>query len=197
MKNIIFTASCFLFIVPLFCVVNAQTERYPSDRYYNEERMWGIGFSYEVRSEDPTTGFGIRFERQMVPPEASAFRASMRAHFSYFNESNSVTEDDVTFDRDIEAYDFGLAILAGVQIVMAKPYIGLGVGSDYFNIESEDPDNNFNENNFFWNGFGGLEVEIFPGFSPFFEYRISRLSGTDEIDFDEVNRMAVGFNIRF
>ncbi|MEX0648438.1 MAG: outer membrane beta-barrel protein [Balneolaceae bacterium] len=194
MKKLTITSVTFLFILPLFFAVHAQYDR--SDRYYDDERLWGLGVSYEIRSENPTTGLGIRFERDMVPPE-SVFKLGMRAHFSYFNESTSVTEDEVTLDRDFESYDFGLALLAGVEVALAKPYIGIGVGTENFSLDSENPDDNFDENNFFWNAFGGLELAILPSLRPFLEYRITRFTGTDELDFDDVNRVAVGLTFRF
>lgn len=181
MKKIIFiiTAACFLF--PLTESATAQ---------------WSIGASYEVRSEDPTNGFGLRVERGILN-SVPIVDFDMRAHFSFFNETSSATTAGVTFDREIQAYDFGLALTAGVKIAMIKPYVGFGIGSETFDFDSDAPSESFNESNFYWNGFGGAELRLLPLLNPFIEYRITRLTGTDEISFDNVGRFAVGINLRF
>lgn len=194
MKKLIITSVSILFMLPFAASLHAQSDRYG---YHNDNApMWAIGASYEIRNEDPTTGFGLRVERELVPPQ-SPFKLGMRAHFSYFNESNDITEDGVTIDRDIEAYDFGVALLAGVEVAIVRPYVGFGVGTENFELESDNPESNFDENNFFWNALGGLELAIIPGIRPFLEYRITRFTDSDDLDWDDVNRVAVGLNFRF
>lgn len=155
--------------------------------------QWSIGASYETRNEDPTNGFGLRVERSilsMVP----VVDFNMRAHFSFFNDDAVVTRDDQNFSGDVEAYDFGLALTAGARLALIKPYIGLGVGSENYSFEGQT---NFEETNLFWNGFGGIELALLPMISPFVEYRISNISGSDQINFDNVSRLALGVSLRF
>lgn len=195
MKKLIIASITVLFTLPLIYTVDAQTTRY--DRYDDDPyRMWSLGLAYEIRNEDPSTGFGIRLERDVIPPE-SPFRLSTRAHFSYFVESVDVEDGGVTVDADVTSYDFGIALVAGAELGLAKPYVGLGVGTENFEVDSDDPDSNFDENNFYWNGFGGLELILSPAVRPFIEYRITRLDDPDEVDFDNVNRLSVGLSFRF
>lgn len=156
--------------------------------------QWSVGASYEIRNEEPTNGFGLRVERgilSMVP----IVDFNMRAHFSFFNDDAELTSDNQTFSGEVDAYDFGLALTAGAQIALIKPYVGLGVGAESYDFDGES--NSFDETNLFWNGFGGLELSILPMIKPFVEYRISRISGSDQIDFNNVSRVAFGVSLRF
>lgn len=157
--------------------------------------QWSLGASYENRNEDPTNGFGLRVERSVLSA-VPVVDFNMRAHFSYFNEENEMSREGTTYSGDMEAYDFGLALTGGVGIGLVKPYIGLGLGAESFDFDSGDT-GSFDETNLFWNGFGGLELTLLPMVSPFVEYRISKISGTDQIEFDNVSRLAVGVSLRF
>lgn len=181
MKNIIFIVTTICFLFPFTESATAQ---------------WAIGASYEVRNEDPTNGFGLRVERGILNA-IPVVDFDMRAHFSFFNEASSATTDGVSFDREIQAYDFGLALTAGIKIALIKPYVGFGIGSETFDFDAGGNNQSFNESNFYWNGFGGAELRLLPLLNPFIEYRITRLTGTDQISFDNVGRFAVGINLRF
>lgn len=157
--------------------------------------QWSIGASYETRNEDPTNGFGLRVERGILS-QVPVVDFNLRAHFSYFNETNEANQDEFTYSGDIEAYDFGLAFIAGAKIALIKPYVGLGLGAESFEVDPENAEG-FDETNLFWNGFGGVELTLLPMISPFVEYRISQISGSDEINFDNVNRLAFGVTLRF
>lgn len=160
------------------------------------QAQWGVGASYEVRNEEPTNGFGFRVERNILE-FIPVVDLGMRAHFSFFNENNSVTrEGDVTVDREIQAYDFGAAAVAGVKVALLKPYVGLGIGTENYKFDSSEGDN-FSENNFYWNGFGGVELTLIPLLKPFVEYRIKGLTGAEDVEFENVGRIALGINLRF
>ncbi len=166
--------------------------------------QWGIGASYEIRNESPKTGFGLRVEREVLSV-IPLINFQIRGHFSTFSEGNSVTRDNITFDREFEVYDFGAALVAGVNLGIVKPYAGAGLGSERFRFENNEGiyfdsgiiDESFSETNFYWNGFGGAEVTLLPFLKPFIEFRYSRLFDTDDIDFDNVSRLAIGVNLRF
>lgn len=179
MKKVLVTLGFIFMLIPMLNTANAQ---------------WSVGASYEVRSEDPENGFGFRLEKgflQGVP----LLDLGVRAHFSYFNETNEISSGGVSASTEIEVYDYGLAVLGGVKLGVVKPYVGLGIGNQQFKF---DPDLVFgDETSFYWNGFGGAEITLLPLFNPFIEYRIARLTSADDIDIDNITRLAIGVNVRF
>lgn len=161
------------------------------------QAQWALGASYEIRDEDPESGFGLRLERSFLQG-APLIDLGIRAHFSYFNDENNVSRDDFTFSQQIDVYDYGLAVLGGVKLGVVKPYVGLGIGNQQFKFNADIAEvDDFNESSFYWNGFGGAEITIFPFLNPFIEYRIANLTSTEDIEFDNVSRLAIGINIRF
>ncbi len=161
------------------------------------QAQWAVGASYEIRNEDPENGFGLRVERSFLQG-APLIDLGIRAHFSYFNEENNVSRDDFTFSREIDVYDYGLAVLGGVKLGIVKPYVGLGIGNQQFKFKADIAEiQDFDESRFYWNGFGGAEVTIFPFLRHFIEYRIANLTGTEDIEFDNVSRLAIGINLKF
>src|SRR5690625_6542447 len=52
--------------------------------------QWAIGASYEMQNENPENGFGVRVERGIIG-NLPLLDLSMRAHFSYFNDTNNIT----------------------------------------------------------------------------------------------------------
>lgn len=160
------------------------------------QAQWAVGASYEIRDEDPENGFGLRVERSFLQG-VPLLDLGVRAHFSYFNDENNITRDDITFSRNIDVYDYGLALLGGVKLGIVKPYVGLGIGNQQFKFNTNIDEFDFDESSFYWNGFGGAEVTLFPFLNPFIEYRIANLTGTDDIEFDNVSRLAIGINLRF
>jgi len=158
----------------LFCIHSMNHSAYA---------QWAIGASYEVRDEDPENGFGLRLERSILQG-MPIINFGIRAHLSYVS-------------TEIDNYDYGLAALVGVKLGVVKPYAGLGIGNQHFNFNAEIDQFDFDESSFYWNGFGGAEVTLFPFLQPFIEYRIANLTGTDDIDFDNVSRLAIGINLRF
>ncbi len=184
MRNIAFILAGFIFALTL------ATEQ--------AEAQWGIGASYEIRNEDPNNGFGFRVEKEILSG-LPLLDLNMRGHFSFFNETNRVTlQDGIRASQDLDVYDFGLAAVAGFNIGMVKPFAGLGIGRERFELSADHQNlQSFKESNFYWNAFGGAEVSLLPFLKPFIEYRISRLTSTDDLDVDNVGRLAVGVNLRF
>lgn len=172
MKKVLVTFGFIFLLIPVSNTVSAQ---------------FAIGASYEIRSEDPTNGFGFRLEKGILQ-NMPLLDFGLRAHFSYFNDTN---------DTEIDVYDYGLAALAGVKLGLIKPYVGLGIGNQQFNFDADAEDFSSDESSFYWNGFGGAEITLLPLLNPFIEYRIARLTGTDDIDIDNISRLAIGVNLRF
>jgi opacity protein-like surface antigen len=168
------------------------------------DAQWSIGASYEVRDEDPTNGFGVRIERGILSA-VPVVDLGIRGHFSYFNETNDLSSDGVTFDQTIQSYDFGVAATGGVSIGPVKPYVGLGIGWDNTSLENSGEASGaeigireeFDAEDFYWNGFAGAEVTILPVLSPFIEYRFTNISGREDVDFDTFSRLAIGISLRF
>jgi hypothetical protein len=159
------------------------------------QAQWAIGASYEIRNEEPTNGFGLRVEKgilNFVP----IVDFNLRAHFSYFNETNTLSPSGAAISGDTEAYDYGLAATAGIKIAMIRPFVGLGIGSETIDFDSE-AEGSFKENNFYWNAFGGAELTLLPLLNPFIEYRITNLTGTDQLSTSNIGRVAIGINLRF
>lgn len=181
MKKLIGIIAVAFLLIPLHQTANAQ---------------WSIGVSYEMRDEMPDNGFGLRVEKDMLSG-MPLVELALRGHWSYFNETNNVSLDGVNFSRDADAYDYGLAAVLGVKLGMIKPFAGAGIGRERFKQSVEVEGFSFKENNFYWNAFGGAEINLLPLLNPFIEYRFSRFTGTDDIDFDNVNRIAIGINLRF
>src|SRR6056297_2175905 len=125
------------------------------------DAQWSIGASYEIRDEDPTNGFGVRLERGILSA-VPVVDLGLRGHFSFFNESNDLTRDGVTFDQTVQSYDFGLAATGGVSVGLVAPYVGLGIGWDNTSLEysgenvgSLNLQEEFDVQDFYWNGFVG------------------------------------------
>lgn len=167
------------------------------------DAQWSLGASYEVRDEDPTNGFGVRIERGILST-VPVVDLGIRGHFSYFNETNDLSSEGVTFDQTLQSYDFGVAATGGVSIGLVKPYVGLGIGWDNTSLEysgdnvgSANFRDEFDAEDFYWNGFAGAEVIILPALSPFIEYRFTGISGREDVDLDNVSRLAIGLSLRF
>lgn len=168
------------------------------------EAQWSLGASYEVRDEDPTNGFGVRIERGILSA-VPVVDLGIRAHVSYFNETNEASFESITVDQTFESYDFGVAATGGVSIGLVKPYVGLGIGWDNSSLEysddisgsDDDFRDEFESDDFYWNGFVGAEITIIPILNPFIEYRFTDISGREDVGFDSTNRVAIGVSLRF
>lgn len=141
--------------------------------------QWGIGGSYEIRDREPENGFGVRLERGILQ-KFPIVDLGLRAHFSYFSDENQVDPQDPnqsTFSQEITDYDIGVTALAGVNIGLLKPYVGIGLGSNTINLDvSNDAPDGFSDNEeskIYWNALIGAELSPLPVLKPFVEYRYS------------------------
>lgn len=158
--------------------------------------QWGIGASYEIRNESPKSGFGVRVEREILSV-LPILDLNIRGHFSTFSEENSISSSGVSYSNEFNVYDYGAALVLGADLGIVKPYLGAGLGSERFKFSSGFIESDFSESNFYWNGFGGAEVTLLPFLKPFIEFRYSKLMDTDDVEFDEISRLAIGVNLRF
>ncbi len=181
MKKFIYIFLAFLFLIPLHETANAQ---------------WSAGVSYEYRNEDPNSGFGLRVERDILEG-LPLLDLSLRGHFSYFNENTQINRQGINYSSELDVYDFGFAAFAGFTIQRISPYVGVGIGNERFKLNTDAQGFSFKERNFYWNGFIGADVEILPYLKPFVEFRAGKLTSTDEVQTDNINRLAIGLNIYF
>lgn len=181
MKKFIYIFGTLLFFIPLHETAIAQ---------------WSGGVSYEYRSEDPNSGFGLRVEKNILE-DLALLDLRLRGHFSFFNETTQVSRQGINFSSDLNVYDFGFAALAGFSIEKVSPYIGVGIGNERFKLSTDVDDVGFKERNFYWNGFIGTEVEIVPYLKPFIELRAGKLTSPEEVETDNINRFAIGVNVHF
>lgn len=162
--------------------------------------QWSIGASYEIRNEDPTNGFGLRLERQILG-QLPIVDLGLRAHFSYFSEENDVSQGGVSYSTDITNYDYGLAATGGVSLGLLKPYVGLGLGATTFDVTTDDlpgGDLDSSDSALFWNTFVGAELSPVPALKPFVEYRFQQSDEPEfATDFDSNGRLIFGVSIAF
>lgn len=145
----------------------------------------------------------MRIERQILSG-LPLLEVGLRVHFSYFSEENSLASGGVTYSRELESYDYGIAAYTGLNLVLIKPYAGLGLGSDNSKGTFDDDGQtlpiiptNFDENNLYWNIFAGVQLSPIPVIKPFIEYRFTRLFNAEEIDYKQNGRFAIGVKLSF
>ena len=164
-----------------------------------------IGASYELRDEDPKSGFGVRIEKGFLEQLPLA-KIGMRAHFSFFSDENNVDEGGLTYSQELTNYDFGVAIIGGVSVGLIEPYVGLGLGSTTLEVQNDfsnslpgiDPMGDQNESNIYWNGFLGAKVSIIPLVKPFVEFRYSDTSLSEpEVAEVKTGRIIFGVSLSF
>lgn len=162
----------------------------------NAQAQWAIGASYEVRDQEPTNGFGLRIQRDILQ-SLPVVDLGLRAHFSYFSETVDSYMDLET--PQLDSYDFGLAGYGGVNLGLLKPYAGAGLGSENFEAVQSGAQNDFDfeENSIYWNLFIGAEISPIPVLKPFIEYRFTRLFDDDGFDYTQNGRLAIGLTINF
>lgn len=177
-----------------------------SSGFSNANAQVGFGLSYEIRDEKPTHGFGARLDYDIFN-SIPLVSLTARAHGSYFSEVErteyviSGLRTEVT--REIIAYDIGISLLAGVNIAMVKPYLGVGLGMDssqFFTFDAQSSENRFvgiSEENLYWNAFAGAEFVLLPIINPFIEYRTVSIVDARNIDYSGFARVAFGIVIRF
>lgn len=140
------------------------------------QAQWGIGASYEIRDKIPENGFGVRLERGILQG-LPILDLGLRAHFSYFSDDNNVSEGSISYSEDVTDYDFGITALAGVNIGLVKPYVGVGLGSNTVDVNYKDVSGvtleDGNDSKVYWNALVGAELSPIPVLKPFVEYRYS------------------------
>lgn len=163
------------------------------------QAQFDIGASYEMRSEVPENGFGIRVEKQIFE-KLPLIKLRTRLHFSYFNQEASFSAAGQTFSTDLTTFDYGVALSGGISIGLVEPYAGLGLGAETFDLNADDVNNigEDNENNIYWNTFIGARATIIPLIKPFVEYRYTNyeLSSPDLQD-DQNGRIMFGVYLSF
>lgn len=165
-----------------------------------------VGASYELRDEDPVSGFGVRVEKGFLE-QLPLLRVSMRAHFSFFSDKNEVSDTGINYSQELTNYDFGVAFITGVSVGLIEPYIGLGIGTTTLDIEKKDFINlpagieqpsNANESNIYFNGLIGSKVTIIPLVKPFVEYRYTNSSLSEpEVAELTTGRIIFGVSLSF
>jgi len=158
--------------------------------------QWGIGAAVEIRDQDPTTGVGIKLEREIFS-KAPIFDINLRGHFSWFYDEKGDGIIVEALHSELNIYDYGVAIVLGVKLGLVKPYLGGGIGREHYREESIGGLLDHSEESFYWNGFGGAEITLLPYLKPFIEFRYSKLTDIDEISVSEYNRLSIGINFRF
>lgn len=162
-----------------------------------------LGASYELRNEDPNSGFGVRVEKGFLE-KIPVVNLGLRAHFSYFSDENKVSESGITYSADITNYDFGLALIGGLNVGLVEPYVGIGLGSETIDLQPKDFEGvsveDENDSSIYWNGLIGAKVTIIPILKPFIEYRYSDTSiGEPSMDQfkDQTGRIIFGVSLSF
>jgi opacity protein-like surface antigen len=182
------TTSFFLTAAILFALTFIPAEK--------AEAQWGIGASYELRDTEPTNGFGLRVQKDILGA-VPMFDLGIRAHFSYFSESVQSYRDVQDIPYELDSYDFGLAGLGGINLGFIKPYAGAGLGSESFEAVSQQDNFEFSDNSIYWNIFVGAAVTPIPVLKPFIEYRFTRLFSDDGFDHRQNGRLAIGITLEF
>ncbi|AXI99358.1 hypothetical protein CYPRO_0070 [Cyclonatronum proteinivorum] len=170
--------------------------------YSQAQAQYILGASYEVRSDEPTTGFGLHFQNNftVIP---MLLDVGFRFQTSFYNESYSFEAESITFERDDTSYDFGLSVIATAGIGLIAPYAGVGIGYEVFDRESTlitagaeviDPDGS--DSGLYYYGAVGAGISAIPFFRPFVEYRYRGISGSDFMP-SSYGTWAFGLQLRF
>jgi len=160
----------FLLLFLLFSIVSTQGFA-----------QWSLGASFELRNEDPQSGFGLQLHRSVFN-NIPVFTTDLRLHASYFSEENRVDTFQENLSRDFVSIDYGVDLLAGINVGLVKPYAGLGLGAETFDFEAvgwrtiggdaaQEVDESIRETNIFWNITAGAQLTSIPVIRPFIEYR--------------------------
>jgi len=166
----------------------------------------GIGGGLDIRSEEPTHGYGLRLEYKIINLPSIA-DLKVRAHGSYFSDTRerSYTVNGLVTEvfEEQSAFDIGAAILAGIKLGPVNPVAGVGLGIDSSELDTGRTASRpnlligINEENLYWNLFFGGELSIIPYIKPFFEYRFVQLINPKNIDTKDSERFSLGIIFRF
>lgn len=183
--------------------------------------QFAIGGGYQLRNESPKTGFTIIAEQGFLG-RFPLLTLKTRVHFSAFSDQLSLkdleagdlaqaTEAQLSALHDLSSYDYGAAVLFGLNLGLVSPYVGAGLGNETFELKYKFTDvislpgsitlDDISDNGFYWNGFVGADVSPIPFLKPFFEYRFSGVLGEEigakEINYTQNGRITVGLKIQF
>lgn len=177
--------------------------------------QFAIGGGYELRDEEPKTGYMVMIENGFLK-RFPMISLKTRLHLSVFADEISVRDQDVLNQLElsetqqllsqVDSYDFGLAVLMGVNLGIVKPYAGLGLGNESYKIDYSIPPSltvpsNFkqslSDNGFYGNVFIGTEISPIPILKPFVEYRFSTFLTQEEINYSQNGRISLGLKLQF
>ena len=177
--------------------------------------QFAIGGGYELRDEEPKTGYMVMIENGFLK-RFPMISLKTRLHLSVFADEISVRDQDVLNQLElsetqqllsqVDSYDFGLAVLMGVNLGIVKPYAGLGLGNESYKIDYAIPPSlsvpsNFkqslSDNGFYGNVFIGTEISPIPVLKPFVEYRFSTFLTQEEINYSQNGRISLGLKLQF
>jgi len=183
--------------------------------------QFAIGGGYQLRNESPKTGFTIIAEQGFLG-RFPLLTLKTRVHFSAFSDQLSIqdldlrglaeaSESQLSALHDLSSYDYGAAVLLGLNLGLVAPYVGAGLGNETFELKYKFTDaislpnslslNDISDNGFYWNGFIGADVSPIPFLKPFFEYRFSGMLGEElgakEINYTQNGRITVGLKLQF
>jgi len=161
-----------------------------------------LGASYEIRSEEPTNGFGLHFQNDfsVVP---MLLNVGVRFQTSFYSEEYRAQRDGFEIEQDDTVYDFGLGVFATINAGFLSPYIGAGAGYEILDRETgliNDVANNIipgssSDDSFYYFGAAGVGLSIVPVIRPFLEYRYRGVTSTEFMP-SEYGTWAFGIQLR-
>ncbi len=183
--------------------------------------QFAIGGGYQMRNESPKAGFTIIAEQGFLG-RVPLITLKTRVHFSAFSDQISIkdldvkgfadaTEAQLSSLHDLSSFDYGAAVLLGLNLGLVAPYLGAGLGNESLELNYKFTDaisfpgnislDDVSDNGFYWNGFIGADVSPIPFLKPFFEYRFSGMLGeklgAEEINYTQNGRITFGLKIQF
>jgi opacity protein-like surface antigen len=161
-----------------------------------------LGISFENRSEEPSTGFGLHFQNDftVVP---MLLDVGFRLQGSFYSEEYDFGDDGLDIRAEDSSYDFGLGAIATASAGFVAPYAGFGVGYEFFERDfgSNSTDTAItvqdgSDNGFYYYGTVGVGASIVPLLRPFVEYRYRGVTSTDFMP-SKYGTWAFGAQLRF
>ena len=107
--------------------------------------QFAIGGGYQLRNESPKSGFTIIAEQGFLG-RVPLITLKTRVHFSAFSDQLSIedldiqdlsqaTEAQLSALHNISTYDYGAAVLLGLNLGLVAPYLGAGIGNETFDLK--------------------------------------------------------------
>ncbi len=168
--------------------------------------QWSVGGSFEIQDEDPTNGFGLRIEREMLNL-LPAVDIRLRLMGSRVGEDVEINQSGIRLTQNITLWEGGLSGIAGFSTGVLRLYSGFGGGFARIESEAEDVQlddvsigeviDEVSESSFYWNFIAGFEFTPMPIITPFFEYRFINVTDDDGFGSNNFNRLALGVSVSF